>query len=687
MREYFRPGNLKKEWNRRNFRLLLKCLIAAVIIVIVCEILARRSVDNTIIFMVERFPAFLYNILLVYMVLVFATLFRRRSFSFFLAGGFWVAFAIVDCISLSYRSMPLTAADVWLTSSVRTIFDKYLTYVELGLLMVFISALIGAIIYIFYNARKHRPMFVFGLVHFAASAGLFVLATTVFVNAGVLLDTSKFTNLPEAYADNGFCYCFAASLVTGGVSKPDDYSPDVVEEIVGGLQELPETAQDTPNIIFVQLESFFDPNYLKDLTFEENPVPNFQAIRENYPSGLLSVPCIGAGTANSEFEVLTGMNLTHFGVGEYPYMTIVDSTCPETIAYVLGELGYSTHAIHNNNATFYDRDLIYANLSFDTFTSIEYMDLDPETDFTPTGWSKDAPLTDEILKCLDATEEKDFVFTVSVQPHGRYPSEYLEGYDFLLTEGWEEDSRRIGFEYYLSQLHQTDAFVGELVETLSNYDEKVVVVFYGDHLPSFNLQTEELSCGDSQTTEYVIWANYDIGSEDRDLQTYQLAAYALDLCGIHEGSIFRLHQLYDYPGDDDEVFQNDLQILEYDMLSGERYVLEGEQIRAAELRFDVEDITIDDVYCVTDEVSGETVLQVFGQNFTRYSVVYINGDAYETNFVSKTQLELTDFDLSDGDKIVVSQISAADALEILSSSEAWIWVEPEISEPETVTEE
>lgn len=676
MRDYFRLSNLKKEWNRKNFKLLLKCLIAAALIVVVCEILARRSVDNTIVFMVECFPAFVYNILLVYTVLVFATLFRRRSFSFFLAGGVWVAFAIVDCISLSYRSMPLTAADVWLMSSVRTIFDKYLSYVELGLLMVFISALIGAIFYIFYNARKHRPMFGFALVHFLLSAGLLTLATTTFVSAGVLLDTAKFTNLPDAYAGNGFCYCFAASFVTGGVSKPDDYSPDVVGEIVEELQELPETAENTPNIIFVQLESFFDPNYLKDLTYEDNPVPNFQAIRDRFPNGLLSVPCIGAGTANTEFEVLTGMNLAHFGVGEYPYMTIVDSTCPETIAYVLGELGYSTHAIHNNNATFYDRDLIYANLSFDTFTSIEYMDLDPETDFTPVNWAKDASLTDEILKCLDATEGRDFVFTVSVQPHGRYPSEYLKGYDYLLTEGWEEDSRKIGFEYYLWQLRETDAFVGALTQSLSNYDEDVIVVFYGDHLPSFNIQSEELRCGDEQTTEYVIWANFDIGSERRDLQTYQLAAYALDLCGIHDGSIFRLHQLYDYPDDDDEPFQSNLQLLEYDMLSGEKYILDGEQISATDLRFDVEDITIDNAECLTDEVSGTPVLRVTGQNFTRYSVIYINGDAYETRFVSRTQLETDDYAPSDGDTIVIAQISAADAMETLSQTESWTWVKP-----------
>ena len=114
--------------------------------------------------------------------------------------------------------------------------------------------------------------------------------------------------------------------------------------------------------IFVQLESFFDANYLKDLTYGENPVPNFERLKETCSSGLFYVPSIGAGTANTEFEVLSGMNLDHFGVGEYPYMTTVNKVTTESVATVLRELGYATHAIHNNNATFYDRNIVYSNL-------------------------------------------------------------------------------------------------------------------------------------------------------------------------------------------------------------------------------------------------------------------------------------------------------------------------------------
>lgn len=73
---------------------------------------------------------------------------------------------------------------------------------------------------------------------------------------------------------------------------------------------------------------------------------------EQYPSGYLDVPIVGAGTVNTEFEVMTGMNLDDFGPGEYPFKTILKETTCESIAYNLKEYGYATHAIHDNTATF-----------------------------------------------------------------------------------------------------------------------------------------------------------------------------------------------------------------------------------------------------------------------------------------------------------------------------------------------
>ena len=80
------------------------------------------------------------------------------------------------------------------------------------------------------------------------------------------------------------------------------------------------------------------------------------------------------------------MNLDFFGPGEYPYKTILQKTACESMAFDMKNLGYKAHAVHNNEATFYDRHKVFAQLGFDTFTPIEYM---YDIERNPTGWCKD----------------------------------------------------------------------------------------------------------------------------------------------------------------------------------------------------------------------------------------------------------------------------------------------------------
>lgn len=86
---------------------------------------------------------------------------------------------------------------------------------------------------------------------------------------------------------------------------------------------------------FLQLESFFDPTLVNYLDISEDPIPNFRKLMKEYSSGYYKVPSVGAGTANTEFETITGMSLHYFGPGEYPYKSILKETTCESAPYVL----------------------------------------------------------------------------------------------------------------------------------------------------------------------------------------------------------------------------------------------------------------------------------------------------------------------------------------------------------------
>lgn len=126
--------------------------------------------------------------------------------------------------------------------------------------------------------------------------------------------SNYFGNIAFAYEDYGFPYCFSSSVFNTGISEPNGYTKQNIDKI-GQSKKITEAAtsnKDMPNIIFIQLESFFDTNDVEFFTTSEDPIPNFRKLMEEYSSGYFKVPSVGAGTANTEFEVLTGMNLRYF---------------------------------------------------------------------------------------------------------------------------------------------------------------------------------------------------------------------------------------------------------------------------------------------------------------------------------------------------------------------------------------
>lgn len=472
----------------------------------------------------------------------------------------------------------------------------------------------------------------------------YAVAASLIINGYV---QTHFGNLAQAYKQYGFVYCFTSSIKDRGISKSKEYSEEYIDGIKDELDEnVPDASESSPNIIFVQLESFFDPKLVKGVTFSSNPTPNLDRIMKEYSSGYLSVPCFGAGTANTEFEVQTGVNLDDFGPGEYPYRTVMQSKTCESAAYDLRKLGYSTHAIHNNDATFYDRYKVFSHLGYDTFTSIEYMDSDYQK--TPLGWAKDKMLTAQIKKALDSTEGADYIFTISVQGHGDYPTTMPEGFiPGITVSGFFDEEEQVQFEYYVNQIHEMDTFIGELTNMLSRRNEETVLVMYGDHLPTFNFTNDTMENGDIYQTEYFIWSNYGLEKEDIDLQAYQLSAAVFDRLGISEGYIMKFHQAKHNDAD----YLKKLKVLEYDILYGDKQIYGGKvPYVATDLKMGIDDITIDEVYDYKDYVC------ISGKNFNDFSTVYINNKEQENaELISSTMIRVPKRSIKSGDEIAIAQ--------------------------------
>ena len=625
------------------------------------EMISRRSFSAAWTYMTTKPLVFAYNAALIFTTSLIVYLFRRRCFWRVLISILWLLLGIINGVILSNRVTPFTGPDLHLLTDGMAVLNKYLPAwgVVLALILLGLFALLLLILLIKAPKYKRKVKFRYDLLLVVVGAALFAGATQLALEKRVL--SNYFGNIAFAYEDYGYPYCLAVTIFDTGISCPRDYSEQEITRIEKTEDNLPATNEDSkPNIIFVQLESFFDPTLVEYLNISEDPIPNFRKLMKEYTSGYYKVPSVGAGTANTEFESITGMSLHYFGPGEYPYKSILKETTCESAPYVLKNLGYSTHAVHNNEANFYGRRSIFPNLGFDTFTSAEYMS--EEEDKNPLGWTKDEILTDEIIKCLDSTEESDYIYTISTQGHGAYPEEQLIDDPEITVSGAETEAQNNQWEYYCNEIHEMDNFVKELTDALADYPEDVILVMYGDHLPTMGLTVEDLKNKYLFQTQYVMWDNFGLEKKDENLAAYQMAAEVMDRAGIHEGTIFRYHQARR----NTRNYQVDLETLQYDVLYGKKYSYDGESpFQRIKMRMGLYDVTLDSM----EEISTvDHTYRLKGTNFTPSSQVKLNGEWYDTVYVNPTTLMISGTAINDFDRVSVVQRSNSSTRKALSKS-------------------
>ena len=623
------------------------------------EMISRRSFSAAWTYMTTKPLVFAYNAALIFTTSLIVYLFRRRCFWRVLISILWLLLGIINGVILSNRVTPFTGPDLHLLTDGMAVLNKYLPAwgVVLALILLGLFALLLLILLIKAPKYKRKVKFRYDLLLVVVGAALFAGATQLALEKRVL--SNYFGNIAFAYEDYGYPYCLAVTIFDTGISCPRDYSEQEITRIEKTEDNLPATNEDS-NIIFVQLESFFDPTLVEYLNISEDPIPNFRKIMKEYTSGYYKVPSVGAGTANTEFESITGMSLHYFGPGEYPYKSILKETTCESAPYVLKNLGYSTHAVHNNEANFYGRRSIFPNLGFDTFTSAEYMS--EEENKNPLGWTKDEVLTDEIIKCLDSTEESDYIYTISTQGHGAYPEEQLIDDPEITVSGAETEAQNNQWEYYCNEIHEMDNFVKELTDALADYPEDVILVMYGDHLPTMGLTVEDLKNKYLFQTQYVMWDNFGLEKKDENLAAYQMAAEVMDRAGIHEGTIFRYHQARR----NTRNYQVDMETLQYDVLYGKKYSYDGgSPFQRTKMRMGLYDVTLDSM----EEISTvDHTYRIKGTNFTPSSQVKLNGEWYDTVYVNPTTLMISGTEINDFDRVSVVQRSNSSTRKALSKS-------------------
>ena len=632
------------------FHALLACIINFVI-----EAISRHSVVAAWDYMTGTPLVFLYNAFMIFVTFSIVYLFKRRIFVRIIIGEIWVILGIANGYILLKRVTPFNAQDLKIAGDGIALINNYCNGFEVVVIAVGAVALLIWLISMWRRGGQYAGK----IHHIAALIGIIVCGVLYTFVTNIAIDkrvvSTYFGNIAFAYEDYGLPYCFSASLFNTGISEPNGYTKKAMAKIDKD-GELNQTAasrssDELPNIIVVQLESYFDVANAEFFTTSEDACPNLHNLYQNYSNGYFKVPSVGAGTANTEFEVLTGMNLRYFGPGEYPYKTYSKKHPTESAATALASLGYGTHALHDNTGNFYSRANVFNNMGFDTFTSKEFMNV---LQTTENGWAKDEILTQHIMEAMDTTKQEDFVFTVSVQGHGNYPETQVIENPKIKVEGIEDEALKNKWEYYVNQVYEMDQFVGDLIKAVEERNEPSVVVFYGDHLPTMGLKAEDLKSRYLYNTNYVIWDNIGLQKDDKNIPAYQLMSEVLNRLDIHSGTVFNYHQ----QRKGTKNYLSDLELLQYDILYGKQYVYNGKApITEGHMVMGIRNVSLSSI--VPQLNSGYSL---YGENFTKYSRVYVNGEKQKSSFLNNTRINLSETELKDGDVIQVGQVGSSDTI-------------------------
>ncbi len=422
----------------------------------------------------------------------------------------------------------------------------------------------------------------------------------------------EFREFREMARTNGFLMVFLSDLPAAFVSEPDAYSTTRVENAQSKYCTPSRGAPGSRrgvNLILYMVESFMDPDDL-GLHYTSDPIPNFRALHRSHIGGYGIVPEDFGGSANSEFEVLTGMTTSFLPEGGVAYRLYLRHPIP-SLPGVLRGLGYVATAVQADPKYFYGRETVYRLLGFDR---VVWLREDPDAERAPRGWwPSDKAVVQAVIRASQGPDPF-FIFAFPSSTHSpydgaTYKDSPLGVIDPPSPEGGEE------VKEYINTLRDADQAIGALIEYFRRRPDSTIIAVLGDHLPplsEFGLETflsrisalaEPEQARMRRRVPLLVWANFPLPREEMELSLNALPSYLLEKMNIAppgflavsdavrrrlpvlgryahaaDGSIWNRDSL----PDGDRQVVDDYRLLQYDLLLGKRYGL-GNPARAVPL--------------------------------------------------------------------------------------------------------
>ena len=409
------------------------------------------------------------------------------------------------------------------------------------------------------------------------------------------LETSiDFTDQAYNYRTNGFILATISNLQTKTQKQPEGYSKEAVQKIVQKYQKIAEEnnknrkklSDEKVNVVYVMSESFIDPKLGKHLFDYGNkePIPYTQEIKKSQSSGWAASSEYGGGTANVEFEALTG--LSNFFLNSIPYTSIVPANKDTpSIVKNFNENGYKTIAIHPYNRNMYRREVVYPNLGFQEYKSADGLKNNSKID--NSKYISDESAFNEVLAELKNSQKPEFIHLVTMQNHMPYEENAYSEHNFTVNAKNGANPENVKtVQAYLEGVSRSDKAMKNFLSEIEKLNEKTIVVFWGDHWPGIygEMFEKELNKNDIRRTPLFVYSNFK--KEKQDLGTSSLIYNQILALNAFNSKLSPFQYLLSdlrekYPAltkqfvkiDEKSDVLKDFEMIEYDILSGNKYSL------------------------------------------------------------------------------------------------------------------
>ena len=479
------------------------------------------------------------------LLLAAAALFRNVFFGAALVNLAVCALSIANRVKIEVRDEPVFPRDFALLKEVGSALGSYdIRFPVPQILAVVLATAALLALGVFIGCRPfpaEKPRGWAGsLLGFAASLAVLTgLILTVYASKDLYqsFQVSNAEYVPAVFNDLGFPYAFCHHFTTYLVDRPEGFRRAEAESWETG--DAPGQGR-AVSVVMVMNEAFSDVTDSPAFRYpeEDDPLASLHALREDPHalSGHVVVPGFAGGTANTEFDVLTGMQTNALSSSATSAMRVVNRNL-DSLFRVFGNDGYETSFYHPGDNWFYNRENVYRWFGAEETRFVEDME-NPEY---KGRWVTDGYAAGLIEEAFEQAEGPLFHFTTTIQNHMSYTADkYGPDYDFPPTgiPGLSEEVETL-LSVYVEGVRDADAMLGRLWRYFDAQEEPVVLVYWGDHLPYLGndmLGYKELGLdvapgpeGQENLTAYktpfVIWAN-EAAAEALD---WDRAAEALDL--------------------------------------------------------------------------------------------------------------------------------------------------------------